>query len=192
MSEDNDLMLNETSDNDTDTSKAELESLKKKADLIGVKYSPNIGLDTLRERVREKLSESQETTTESSDSSMSKGSLRNTLRKEARKLVRIRVTCRNPHKKEWEGEIFTVANSMIGTVKRFIPFGVEWHVESILYNLLKQKQYQKFYWEKHPKTGQRVRKGKLEQEFDITVLPALTKKELEELKAKQQLAAAAE
>ena len=95
----------------------------------------------------------------------------------------------NPAKKEWEGEIFTVSNNAVGTVKRYVPFNTEdgWHVEHILLEQLRERQCQIFVTEKDSR-GNKVRKGKLIREFAIEVLDPLTKEELAELAQRQAMA----
>lgn len=192
MSEDN--LNQENIEEVVDNEAAELKALKQRADMIGVKYSPNIGLETLRERVNAKLggSDSADTEEVAGTPAETKAQRFARLRKDAIKLHRVEIICHNSHKKEWEGEVFTVSNNVIGTVKRYVPFGVVWHVEDILLKLLEQKKYQNFYWYKDPKTGQKIRKGRLENEFTVVRKTQLTEKELAELKAKQELAKAAE
>ncbi len=56
-----------------------------------------------------------------------------------------------------------------------------------IYKVLKNRKYQQFYTVKLP-NGDTTKRGRMVKEFAIEVLPALTKKELEEL-AKRQAAA---
>src|SRR5690606_32581434 len=110
-------------------------------------------------------------------------------KREAEELVRIRVTCMNPAKKEWEGEIFTAGNSTVGTFKKYVPFNADdgWHVPRIIYNQIIQRQCQVFYSVKDER-GNSIRKGKLIKEFAVEVLPQLTKEELQELARRQAMA----
>ncbi len=115
--------------------------------------------------------------------------MRNRLRKEASALVRVRVTCMNPNKKEWKGEIFTASNSIVGTFRKYVQFNTEdgWHVPQIILNMIKARQFQTFYTIKNER-GVAVRKGKLVPEFAVEVLPPLTEEELLELSRRQALA----
>ena len=108
---------------------------------------------------------------------------------EATKLVRIRVTCMNPAKKEWEGEIITVGNAGVGTYKKYIPFNADegWHVPNIIYQALQERQCQVFVSSK-TKNGVTIRQGKLIKEFAIEVLPPLTEEELKDLAQRQAMA----
>ena len=106
----------------------------------------------------------------------------------AGRLVRCRVTCMNPAKKDWPGEIFSVGSATLGTFKKFIPFdGQPYHIPKIIYDHLKERKYTAFTTVKDAR-GQRIRKGKLVDEFAIEVLKPLTEVELDELRRQQALA----
>ena len=185
-----------------DLAAAELENLKARADLLGVTYHPNIGPEKLREKIAAKQAEEatpalvsgeaagkseEKVSIQSAEESPAAKRVR--LKREGLKLVRVRITCMNPFKKEWEGEIFTVSNNAVGTVKRYVPYNVEdgWHVEHILLEQLKERKCQIFVSEKDSR-GNKVRKGKLIREFAIEVLDPLTDKELAELAQRQAMA----
>lgn len=158
-----------------------LATLKARADMLGIKYHPSISLEKLREKVNASLgSEDQEVAAPVVD--------RAELQRKASELVRIRVTCMNPAKKEWEGEIFTVGNSVVGTFKKYVPFNADegWHVPRIIYEQLKARECQIFVTVKGPR-GNTTRKGKLIKEFAIEVLPPLTEEELHDLAQRQAM-----
>ena len=100
------------------------------------------------------------------------------------RLVRLHITNLNPAKRDLPGEIFTVANPYIGTVKKFIPYGKageSYHVPYCIYELLKDKVFLQVNTDKkHQFTG-----DSWVREFNLEVLPPLTQKELDELKAAQ-------
>lgn len=163
----------------------ELNALKARADLLGIKYSNNIGLETLRAKVNAKL----EDAIISSEEKLDKAALRQKIRKEQLKLIRIRLNVLNPAKRAWRGEIFTVGNSIIGTVKKFVPYDPKfyengYHVPYCIYNMLCEKTFldvQSFkdkHGVEHPKTS-------FVKEFGIEVLPPLTKEEIEKLAREQ-------
>lgn len=175
----------------------EKEVLMQRADKLGIKYSNNIGLETLRERINAKLEEREAVVEEEKEEDKPKKKEAQTAaqiketavqkaRKEALKLVRVNITSMENTKNNLSGEIFTVSNGVVGTIKRYIPFGVDWHVEQILLNTLKEKEYQRFGTEKTP-SGQTVRRAKSVPAYAIQILPPLTEKELEDLR-KSQLA----
>ena len=175
---------------------AELENLKVRAEKLGVKFHPSISADKLREKIKAAQAEGEgsvgeqpkvESATGAVEESPAAKKLR--LKREGLKLVRVRITCMNPTKKEWEGEIFTVSNNAVGTVKRYVPYNAEdgWHVEQILLNQLRERQCQIFVTEKDSR-GNKIRKGKLIREFAIEVLDPLTEEELRELAQRQAMA----
>lgn len=174
------------SDSVQTTRDEELALLKERADLMGIKYSKAIGIDALKAKIDEKL--------ESSQIQKEEKQLKNDLRREARKeqlkLVRIRLSVMNPQKQAWRGEVFTFANTLIGEVKKFIPFGSEfyvngYHVPYCIYTMLKNKKYVSIQT-KNVK-GKIINSHKILPEFSIEVLPQLTAEELQEL-AKEQAA----
>ena len=174
----------------------ELENLKSRAEKLGVKFHPSISAEKLREKIKAAQTEGEGSVSEQSEGKSAAGTKEESpaakklrLKREALKLVRVRITCMNPAKKEWEGEIITVANNAVGTVKRYVPFNIEdgWHVEHILLEQLRERQCQIFVSEKDSR-GNKVRKGKLIREFAIEVLEPLTEEELAELAQRQAMA----
>lgn len=175
---------------------AELENLKIRAEKLVVKFHPSISADKLREKIKAAQAEGEgsvgeqpevKSATSTDEESPAAKKLR--LKREGLKLVRVRITCMNPTKKEWEGEIFTVSNNAVGTVKRYVPYNVEdgWHVEQILLNQLRERHCQIFVSEKDSR-GNKIRKGKLIREFAIEVLDPLTEEERHELAQRQAMA----
>jgi hypothetical protein len=90
-------------------------------------------------------------------------------------------------KQSWDGEIFSVGNDVIGEVKRYVPFNIDsgWHIEKIIYDMLKSKECTVFV-NKRNKNGDRIQEAKQIKAYGITVLPPLSKEELEELAASQR------
>ena len=168
----------------------ELTTLKERADQMGVDYHPSIGLEKLRAKVLAAQSGEADAAPAAKVSEVETArALQHRLRNEANELVRIRVSCMNPAKKEWEGELFTAGNSVVGSFTKFVPFNVEdgWHVPRIIYLQLKERQCQVFITVKDSR-GNDVRKGKLIKEFAIEVLPDLTPDELQALAQRQAMA----
>lgn len=168
----------------------ELATLKARADMMGVPYHPSIGLDKLREKVAAAIAgdSKPEGTVPAAVEAESEGQRRVRLRREANELVRIRVTCMNPFKKEWEGEIIATGNSLVGTFSKYVPFNNEegWYVPRIILKQLEERQCQIFYTVNNPKGG-KTRKGKLIKEFAIEKLPNLTTGELQDLAQRQAM-----
>jgi hypothetical protein len=111
-------------------------------------------------------------------------------RKTAGKLIRCRIQCMNPAKKDWPGEIFSVGSAKLGTFKKFVPFNSPeaYHLPKIIYDMLLEKKCTVFYTDTDDH-GNKIRKGRLVNEFAIEVLPLLTKEELSELARRQALRA---
>lgn len=166
---------------------AALDGLKERATKLGVKFHPNIKADALREKVAAAQAEAPEAVSKAPVASTESATQQ--LRMESSKLIRIKLSCMNPAKKEWDGEIISVGNSAVGTHKKFIPFNADegWHVPKIIYDALVERQCQVFVSQKDSR-GNTVRKGKLIKEFAIEVLPQLTLEELQELGRRQAMA----
>jgi len=198
---------------DVDQAAAELEAIKARADLLGVKYHPKSGADKIAAKIRMHMENLEEANAEAEveeeapvkiskmkTKSGKPASKRMTpaefkkyefevRKKEAGKLVRIRVTCMNPNKKGWEGEIISCGSAKLGTFKKYVPFNADagWHVPQIILQEMQERKYTTFVNAKGPR-GETVRRGKLVPEFSIEVLPPLTKEERLELMRQQALA----
>lgn len=173
----------------------QLAMLKTKADTLGVTYSPNIGIDALREKINAKMNgepeKKEETKTSEAPREKTPMEIRQELFLDATRLVRCRITCMNPSKADLPGEIFTVSNRYVGEIKRYIPYGEQvdgWHVENMLLDMLKEKQFQQLRTKKGA-NGQILPETKWVREFAIEELPPLTPEELKVLANKQAAAA---
>ena len=174
----------------------ELTLLKRRADKLGVSYSNNIGLETLKERVAKAMEGNkepegkEEAKDEGAGEAQSLVELRAEKRKEAMKLVRIRYTNMNSRKKDVPGEFFTVANGIVGTIKRYVPYGEAaengWHVENAIYKMMKRRTFTTTVTKRDDK-GRPYNTSVERKEFAIEVLDPLTKEELDQL-AKDQRA----
>ena len=191
MSNDNDQTSNENQDNLPVVD--ELTALKARADLLAIKYHPSIGLETLRDKVNAAVNAKPEDKTpapreEAVAATETESQIRTRKRREATELVRIRVTCMNPAKKEWEGEIFTCGNALVGTFKKYVPFNIDegWHVPRIIYNQIVARQCQVFTSSRDSR-GNQIRQGKMIKEFAVEVLPNLSAEELHELAQRQAM-----
>jgi hypothetical protein len=180
-----------------------LETLKARAKLMGITYAVNIGEAALSTKIANALNDQEphveDDISQSEALSPKKGlgvlpktkeQRKAAMRKRAGKLVRVRVVNMNPNKKDWEGEVFTVGNSAIGSFKKYVPFNTDdgWHIPQIILNHLQERMCQVFFTTKGPK-GNKVRKGKLIKELSIEIMPPLTLKELQDLGQRQAMAA---
>jgi len=185
------------SDIDNDLSAAELPdeltTLKGRADLLGIAYHPSIGVEKLREKVKAALAGSP--TKDEADAApqavkaKSEADIIREHQLSANELIRVRVACMNPAMKDWEGDIFTVGNSVVGTIKKYVPFNTDegWHIPRMLYDDLVSRECQVFVSTKDDK-GNTIRRGKLIRAYAVEVLPALTKEELHDLAQRQAMA----
>lgn len=166
----------------------ELSTLKHRADMLGIQYHPSIGVEKLREKVAAAIAE---TKAEAPVAVVkeSEEAARTRMINEANKLVRVRITCMNPFKKDIEGEIITVSNDLVGTQRKYVPFNADngWHIPQMMLNALQERMCQVFYNER-AKNGVQVRRGKMIKEFAIEILPPLTQEELKDLAQQQAMA----
>lgn len=161
---------------------SELDILKQQADTLGIKYSPNIGVETLKNKISAVIEAPAEEKTETQ-----KVDARQALWNDAMRLVRLEIHNVNPAKSSLKGEFYTVANKIIGKVTKFVPYGdagKSYHVPNCIYQLLEEKKYLAFRDDSSAPNG---KKTELIPEFNNKVLPPLTQEQLEELK-KAQLA----
>ena len=166
----------------------EIDLLKSQADLLGITYHPNIGLDKLKEKIAFATSKEVGEEAVEAKPAKSEAQVRAEAAAEATKLIRIRLTCMDPSKADFHGEIITVGNSVVGTLRKYVPFNTDegWHVPYMIYEVLRDRQCQVFTTTK-TKNGIGVRTGKLIKEFAIDVLPPLTPEELKELAQRQAM-----
>ena len=164
-----------------------LQAAKNKADMLGVTYHPNIKMDKLQAKIQAKLDELPEVDpiTSGAVPVLDKGTSRASKRKDAAQLVRVRVTCMDPNKKDWPGELFSVGNSVVGFFKKYVPFGTEWHVPKIIFNHLQSKKCQIFVTIMDSK-GNKTKDPRLVGAYNVEVLAPLTPTELAELAKVQQ------
>ena len=192
---------------ETNSIPSELDTLKARADLMGLSYHPNIGVDKLKERIEASISGESvteeapvaKTTPEDSAPPAYTGEVLTAAefkmlqvrkrRQKAGSLVRIRLVCMNPNKKDWEGEIFSVGSAKLGTFKKFVPFNGDeegYHVPQIMLDMIRERKCSIFQTVKGPK-GNKIRKAKLVPEFSVEELEPLTKDQLKDLAQQQAM-----
>ena len=186
----------------------ELTLLKERAKVMGIPFSNNISLETLRKRVADKMEGKDEAPevnaltgdpeiaqaleTKPLDPKANAVALRKLMHAKQMRQVRVRVTNMDPKKKDLPGEIWTVANEYLGTVRKFVPYGEQtddgFHIPYCLYRLLDSKRFLHIRDVKDRTTGI-VRQDKVwAKEFSLDVLPTLTQGELDRLAAAQAAA----
>lgn len=186
----------------------ELTLLKERAKVMGIPFSNNISLETLRKRVADKMEgkdEAPEVNALTGDPEIAQAmaakplnqkdnavALRKLMYTKQMRQVRVRITNMDPKKKDLPGEIWTVANEYLGTVRKFVPYGEQtddgFHIPYCLYRLLDSKRFLHIRDVKDRTTGI-VRQDKVwAKEFSLDVLPTLTQGELDRLAAAQAAA----
>jgi hypothetical protein len=183
----------------TELTQDELTTLKARADLLGVTYHPSIGLEKLREKVAAAQAGEPEVkpvapaAVAEDPVEETLAQKRKRLKMDATALVRIRLTCMNPAKKDWDGELISTGNNLVPTMTKFIPFNADegWHVPKMMYEQLRDRQCQVFVTAK-TKNGVTFRQGKMIKEFAIEILPQLTPEELRDMAQRQAMAAGAD
>ena len=178
--------------------------LMQRARLMGIKFSNNIGVEALRAKIAAQMEAGEPAKTEPEvevppaiaearlvTPEMTKAQIRQKMLAEQMKLVRLRITCLDPKKKDLPGEIFTVANKFIGTVRKFVPFGEVtengYHVPYCIYTMLRNRKFLNIRTRKSKNGSEQVETSYV-PEFALEVLPQLTPKELKELAIRQAAA----
>lgn len=200
----------------TDEQKRDM--LKKKATLMGISFPNNVKTEKLAELINAKLEgeevvqeeEAPETPAptptptpatpavpvneQASKAVKASAPLteREKLKREAMKLVRVRISNLDPKKKDLTGEIFTIANDVLGAVKMFVPYGEVtddgWHLPMWVFKQLEKRRFLHIRTSKDRQTGQQKVEHFYAKEFSLEVLPALSQDELDTL-ARNQAAA---
>lgn len=184
----------------------ELAVLKERAKLMGITFSNNIGVESLRKRIEDKLN-GEEAGDEGDDGDENpideinplgetpvqrKLTLREEILAKQMALVRVRITCMDPKKKDLPGEVFTVANEYIGTVRKYVPFGEEtddgYHVPYCIFRFLEERRFLNIRTVKDRRTGANRTESTWAKEFALEVLPQLTEIELAQLATAQAAA----
>lgn len=160
----------------------ERSSLIARAKMLGLEFPPNIYTSRLREMVNNAINSKSEVAVVSPEPA------KLTARQEALKLIRVNVVCMNPNKVNLTGEIITAGNAVCPTQRKFVPFNTPegFHIPNIIYNVLKEKQFQMSVT-KHTPKGEH-KEMRMMPEYSIQVLPPLTEQELEDLRLAQAAA----
>lgn len=171
--------------------------IKQKADTVGVAYTAEDTVDSIRAKINAKLNdepkpkENSDGAASGSSAPKTKQELRQEAILDATRLIRVRITNMDPRKADLPGEFFTVSNGVVGTIQRFIPYSEQedgWHVENMLLEMLKEKQFYQLRPRKGP-NGTVLPDGRWVKEFAIELLEPLTQEELRVLANKQAAAA---
>lgn len=178
---------------------SELDVLKQRATLMNIKFSNNISVEKLREKIEAAQAKDEPEVKEASvnplgekqEAGVKKMTLGQKIRAEQTRLIRVRIQNLDPKKKDLPGEIITVANEYMGTVRKFVPFGEVtdngYHIPYCIYEFLKERKFINITTRKG-KNGLPDIRATEAREFSIEVLPPLTEAELAQL-AQAQIAA---
>lgn len=186
------MELQQPADNQAETD--DLDELRSQADSLGIKYHPATGADKLKAKIAAHINAEAAAAAPQEVAPITQAQFEEEqfkLRKgNAGKLVRVRVTCMNPAKKEWDGEIISVGSAKIGTYKKFVKFNTEngWHIPFIIYEYMKEKKCA-VYYNVETQGGKKIRKSRSVNEFSIEILPELTDEELKALARQQAMEA---
>lgn len=166
-----------------------LEELKLKAKELGLTFSPNIGEEALRKKI-EAVQVTPAEEPEVNTTLVNKTRHINDIKKESLRLIRCRIANNDPAKNDLQGDFYTVANSIIGKVTKYVPFRGEaaesYHIPYCIYQFLKTKKFVQII----PAKGNNLNdtsRARILPEFTLEVLEPLTQEELKEL-AKEQAA----
>lgn len=176
-----------------------MESLKAKADQLGIKYKSNISETALAKKIESVLNDESTAKDESdADESEQDGEEEEPKpkpkkldkaaeRKRSQKLIRVIVRPLDPRRTQLDGELVMTGNSVIGTTGKFVPFNIEtgFHVPEIIYNALKDRTFTEFYTVEDAQ-GNEHTKSRQKKAFLIEVLDPLTESEIREIKIRQQ------
>lgn len=200
---------NQIEQSDIDLAEDELALLKDRAKLMGIKFSNNIRLESLREKVN--AAQAGEKVTDAEDEPVSKAvnplaavgpaaeapavktlTLRQWMVQEQMKLVRVRIQNLDPKKKDLPGEVLCVANEFLGTIKKYIPYGEAsdegYHVPYCIFTELESRRFQNIRTYTDKVTRQIKIEASWAREFSLEVLPPLTREELTQLASAQAAA----
>ena len=188
----------------------QLAILKQRAALMGITHSNNISVEKLKKRIEDQLEGREEVPTSTAvdaqanpldvaDATASKQAvkvkqltLRQYMNNTQMRLVRLRITNMDPKKKDLHGEIITVANEYLGTVRKFVPFGEVtdggYHVPYCIYRELDSRKFLNIVTRKDLRTGQTRVEDNWAKEFSLEILPQLTSDELNRLAVTQAAA----
>jgi hypothetical protein len=187
-----------------DTPPTELELLKDRAKSMGMKFSGNIKVETLRKRIEDKMNGRTEEPADDEDEKVmakpqskrktrmeQEQEIRDRLHKEKMCMRRVQIYNLNPQKNDLTGEFISVGNRYLGTVNRFVPFGEDTeggtHIEQVIYDDLKSRKFQQIRIKKE-KDGSQTPSSRWVPEYNIVDLEALTQDQLDELALNQETA----
>lgn len=208
MSNEKDLDMNEDTlpenqQEGGDSQPTRKQLLMQRARTMGISFSNNISEEALAEKINAKMNGESAPKEEKSDLNPLAGdaqgavpthkkTLRQRIVDEQMALIRVRITNMDPKKKDLRGEVITVANEYLGTVRKFVPFGEDtdegYHIPKCILTALQERRFLQIREVKDRKTGITRPETGWVREFAIEILNPLTPEELKQL-ATAQIAA---
>lgn len=120
----------------------EMDAIKERLDLMGVKYHHNAKLETLKTLLDKSLKGDGESEDEAKVDVRTE---RAKSEEDAMKLVHCAITCNNMGKRQLKGEFVTTGNSMIGHRTFFVPYNCpeaeDYVLPMIVVKALRQRRY---------------------------------------------------
>ena len=197
------------------TNPLKLQHIRAQADMLGVKYHHRAGIEKIQQLIDDHLMAQNaelaipDPAAEASIRSepkmpmakgydelivpMTEAEYKKDAQREAKLLVgallRVRITCLDPNKKNWPGEIVSVGSARLGTFKRYVPFDTEepWHIPKIIYDVLNERMCS-IPVKKKDSRGHKTTAYKQIKAYSITIEEPMTKEEIKELARQQALA----
>ena len=163
-----------------------MEELKAEAEQLGIKVPGNISKTKLKAKIKSVKDTINAPVEAPEEEVIGIPTTRAEAKKIGGKLMRVRITCHDPQFKKHTG-LTRAAGSALYFVKRFVPFNRITHIEKVIYDFMKQTEYQWFEEKINRTTGRKYKVPRTSPAFVMEDLPQLTKEELAEL-AKDQLA----
>ena len=157
---------------------SKLDELKTYAEELGVTFGANISEATLKNRILE--AEEQRKAPPPVKPVLDIAALK----QEALKLVRCIIAPMDSLKRDYEGDIFSVSNTYLPPIKRYVPFNQETHVEAALLEQIKEQMCTVFVKDR---SQNRINNSKAEyiKAFAVTILAPLNSEEIDALKRSQ-------
>ena len=110
-------------------------------------------------------------------------------------MKRYKISCMNPVKRDWTGEIFTAGNDRVGTVRKFVPYNCiaaeAWHIPAIIVEGILAQKYLEITMKKDRNGHDYVSKA-WKPSFVLSELPELSVDEMQRLAHHQRLVSAAD
>lgn len=155
----------------------EIELLKTQADILGLEYKGNVSARALRKQILDTLNNADDSEGMSNDDRVAAEA-------ESTKLIRCIVMPNAAHMRDYQGQLFSVGNSLLNSVSKYVLFNTEYHVPKIILDHIQAAEMQFFVTRKV--NGREVRESKMTRAFNVTILDPLTKEELAELARSQE------